>query len=269
MKLKSAQKNREYEPAVGANADLPEGIFGILDDISPLFTPESLHETPWDKEQKRRTSERRKRDSRSYRKAIKARSLEINRDAYSDDLPNLQYENTIEVPEELLTNVKRKTDIRTKDFSQMLMSRVLPSLLGLDAAQSYVTSAMRDGLGIEVEFDDSVLEAVKGLTNLDLLFYFIRRSSLPKKYKHRFLSTVVEETAKSAVLKMDTRDKSEASKKHMKELQSLIVRGVSSATRKEDKSRRAGEDDNAHMESPYGFEMPAREIGAIRTRRRT
>src|SRR5690606_21721969 len=218
MKLKSGQKNREYEPAVGANADLPEGIFGILDDISPLFTPDRLHDTPWDKDQKqKRRSARRRKSDASYRKAIKAQSLHINDRAYSNDLPDLEYENTVEVPEELLRTVRHKTDLRTKDFSQMLMSRILPSLLGLDAAQSYVTAAMRDGLDIDVEFDDSVLEAVKNLTNLDLLFYFIRRSSLPKKYKHRFLETVVEETAKNAVSKMDNKDKSNSTKKHMKE----------------------------------------------------
>lgn len=239
-----------------------------MDDITPLFTPEKLHDLPWDKTPKKKRKKRKKKRDAAVER-LRAKQLEINDEAYADSVPELEFENTIEVPEDLLAKVSRKTDARTKDFTNLLMSRMLPSILGLDAAQSFVTTAMRDGLKIEVDMDDSVLEAVKGLVNLDLMYYFVRRSSLPIAFKKKFLGTVVEETAKRAVDAMHSKGKAAETKKQLADLQAMIVRGMSSATRREDKRRRGQEGDPTHEESPYGLlDTPAAsDIGAVRRRR--
>ncbi len=254
---KSKLDRRKKEP-LGVNVDLPEGVFGIIDDLTPLLRPEKLYEVEPDRSPLINSAKlgdvpwhaKPKKSKRTKPRVAEMSlpNLQINQEAYEDKIPDLEYVNTIKIPESLLRDVRRKTDQRTRDLSLLIMSRMIPTFLGLDAAQNYVTTAMRDGLGVEIELEDSVLEAAKAMVNLDLSYYFLRRSTLPKKFKHQFLSTLVEESAKQTLTAMNTNKSKSGANKHLQELQSIISRGVSSMQRREDRERRkVSADENEPM----------------------
>ena len=236
------------------------------------MTPERLHAAPWDDKKSAKKKKRRKKvKPKAPPSEIRVPGMDINPSMYQSELPNLEYENIVEVPEHLLNTVNAKTKKRTRDLSELMMSRILPSILGLEAAQTYVTSAMRDGLGVEIEMDGAIFEATKNLANLDIMYYFLRRSAMPTSFKKQFLSVAVDEMARSAVAKINTVDESEKKKKQFAELQSVITRGMSSSQRREDKNRRGESEDD----SPFGImddvdtKPKSSNIGAIRAGRRS
>lgn len=282
--VKTNKSRKKKSPSVlGANRQLPEGVFGILDDLTPSFQVERLHEAPWDRDRREaKEEESRKKRKRKKAKAAKKHrddptrdmalpKMQINDEAYEDHLPDLEYVNAVEVPEALLNKIRDKTDIRTRDFSNILMSRMMPTFLGLEAAQSYTVSAMRDALGVEVEMDDSVLESAKALANLDMTFYFLRRSTLPKKFKHLYLETLVVESAKAASAAMNERNEKDKHQKRLADFQSVVSRGMSSMQRREDKKRRATSEDDDNQVELFGSapeKKRSSNVGALRTRGR-
>lgn len=278
-----------------------------MDDLTLPFTPERLHNAPavFQEEveaelaaaRKLRRKKKKRLEFKSRQKKKKSRAaddissleiptLQVNEDAYDTNLPDLAYENTIKVPEHLLVDVKRKTKLRTQKLSHMMMDRLIPSFLALEASQSYVTTAMRDGLGVDVEIDDAITEATKSFSNLELVYFFLRRSSLPMQFKKQYLSTFVDEMAKHTMVAMVSKEKDDKQKRHFTEMQSIITRGMTAAHRNEDGARSrpvhpssaqraaAQEDD----EGPFGVmdnSAPTRhgrtrsgEHGALRTGRR-
>lgn len=284
MKIKKSSRRKarlqhEFDLPIGVSTELPEGVFGIIDDITPVLRPERLHATPDDRElrvkkTKKRTASKRKQIPSSVKNQMKLPSIEIKKDSYASELPDLEYENSVEVPEDLLKAVRRKTDLRTKDFSHMMMSRMLPSILALEAAQSYVKSAMRDGFEVEIEASNSILESVQHLINLDLLHYFLRRSSMPMKFRKQYMSTVVEEMAKASVQSMISKEKGNKLRNSIADLQSVIVKGMSQRTRNEDLDRQRphADPDDGFENDPFGVGDKANtkmgHIGTIRGTRR-
>lgn len=180
------------------------------------------------KKSKKKVSIKKRRSSHIETRGMDLPETPLNQQAYSDQLPDLPYENAVKVPEALLKSVTRKSSVRTKQISSLMMGRMIPSMMGLDAAQAYVTAAMRDALGIELDMDDSMQEIVKGIINMDMVFYFLRRSTLPKKYKRQYLEEIVRITANKngEMLCKQSEQKAVANKK-MADLQSIIVRGMS------------------------------------------
>ena len=249
---------------IGVSYELPEGVFGIIDDITPVLKPERLHATPDDPELRVRKDRPRrlKKNDRARAKVkgqMKLPKIEIRGDSYASQLPDLEYENAVEVPEDLLKAVRRKTDLRTKDFSHMMMSRMLPSILALEAAQSYVKSAMRDGFDVEIESNDTILESVRHIINLDLLHYFLRRSSMPMKFRKQYMSTLVEEMAKASAAAMVSTEKGNKTRNAIADLQSVIVKGMSQRTRKEDLDRQRPPTpaDDGFEADPFGIGEPS------------
>lgn len=230
-------------------------MFGIIDDITPVLKPERLHATPDDRELRVKKKKRSKTKPKTNVKGqMKLPKIEIKGDNYASQLPDLEYENAVEVPEELLQAVRRKTDLRTKDFSHMMMSRMLPSILALEAAQSYVKSAMRDGFDVEIEASNSIMESVQHLINMDLLHYFLRRSSMPLKYRKQYMSTLVEEMARASVASLIAKEKGNKLRNSIADLQSVIVKGMTQRTRKEDLDRKRPkvDPDDGFENDPFG-----------------
>lgn len=223
----------------------------MIDDLTPSFTLDKLHETPWERDRRearerdevlmrpRFKKKKKKRVSRTVLPDRMVPDIGINSEHYKDSVPNVEFDNTVEVPEDLLNMMRRKTGTRTKDISHLMMSRILPTFLGIDAAKSYTVAAMRDALDVEIDIDNSVNEAAKQLANLDLVYYFIRRSTLPKKFKHHFLMTLVEESARSTLEKMAAAMADEAKDKRLADYQALINRATSTVLRSEDRKSRA------------------------------
>lgn len=248
---------------------LPEGVFGVIDDLTPAFPLDKLHETPWERE-RREAKEREPEPFKITRIPKKKRAkrpnlpdrlvpgLEVNKDHYADTIPNVEYDNTVEVPEDLLNQMRKKTGVRTKDLSHLLMSRILPTFLGLDAAESYTVAAMRDALGVEIDIDNSVSEAAKQLANLDLVYYFVRRSTMPKKFKQQYLMTLVEESAKATVASMNSQNnsKSKSLEKELANYQAIVRAAATMRTQSEDRNRKATKKTNPSHRREKEQEVP-------------
>lgn len=234
MKIKSPKSKRAKEKAVlGRTPELPEGVFGVTEpeqqprrrekDASPAV-PARKHKAGKSK----KVSIKKRRAAPVSTRGMDVPEARLNEDVYSDHLPDLPYENTVKVPEELLKSLTRKSSVRTKQISALMMGRMMPSMMGLDAAQAYVTAAMRDALGIELDMDETMQEIVKGIINMDMVFYFLRRSTLPKKYKRLYLKEIVSITAnKNGEMLCKQSEQKAVAKKKMADLQSIIVRGMS------------------------------------------
>jgi hypothetical protein len=175
---------------------------------------------------KNKTAGRKKRDS------VVMPSLAIN---YESTMPpqaeGLELENVVSIPEEVLQRVVKKTEKRTKRLSKMMLNSVTPSMLSYDAASNYVQAVLSDGLKIDVEVDRGVLEVVKEMSRLDVIFFYMKRMKLPKSLKEKFMHTFIEEMAKSSLEGMKKADKSESFSSQLREMEAVIMKRSERQTR--------------------------------------
>lgn len=207
--------------------DLPEGIFGLIDDVSIKIKRKPKKTSKLKPSLQFKPTKIKKKAKKSSLDGIELAALEIKKDSYEDKLPDLPYENVVKISEELLAKVKRKTDIRSKELSKLMLERMLPTVLGFDAAQNYVTSSMRDGLNIDIDIDESVLEVAKNVISIDMAHYFLSKSSLPKDMKRYYLRSLIKKSAETSIEQMAAFAKSKESTKKYSDLQSMIVKGMS------------------------------------------
>lgn len=139
--------------------------------------------------------------------------------------------NVLQIPDHMLHSMKKRSDTRTMGYTDHVLSFIMPQLIALTAGTNYVRTAMQDGLGIEVEEDDSVSEVVQNLMRLDAITFFLKRSRLPLKYKREFLATLTQELAKSSASSL-LKASSRSIQHRLKELEGIIIssRGYSKAT---------------------------------------
>lgn len=150
-------------------------------------------------------------------------AMEINYDSLMPShAEGLQMENVVSIPEEVLKNVARRTEQRTKELSKLMLNSVTPSMLSYDAASNYVKAALSDGLKIDVDVDRGVLEVVKELSRLDVIFFYIKRLSLPKAMKKHFMKTFIDELSKSSLEAMKKADKSDSFSSQLREMEAVI-----------------------------------------------
>lgn len=173
-------------------------------------------------------------------------AMEIN---YESLMPShaegLQMENVVRIPEEVLKKVARETEKRTKQLSSLMLNNVTPSMLSYDAASNYVKAALSDGLKIDVEIDRGVLEVVKELSRLDVIFFYLKRLSLPKSMKKHFMTSFIEELSKGSIESMKKVDKSDSFSSQLREMEAVISKRSEhqqrqSKTRKNTDDKRVG-----------------------------
>lgn len=240
---------------IGVNSDIPEGIFGQMEVPEDRSTEAqkkrkfvqigehrveltemvhldlNLKGKSKAKKQKKKGNPLRQKITLDKKKTKKKRdpvvmpSLEIN---YESTLPEraegLELENVVSIPEEVLQKVVRKTERRTKELSRMMLNAVTPSMLSYDAASNYVQAVLSDGLKIDVEVDRGVLEVVKEMSRLDVIFFYMKRMQLPKSLKEKFMHTFIEEMAKSSLESMKKQDKSESFSSQLREMEAVIMK---------------------------------------------
>jgi hypothetical protein len=130
----------------------------------------------------------------------------------------------VSIPEKLLQEIVKKTDIRTKKLSMLMLSRLTPSILSYDASASYVQTVLKDGLNIDVDVDQGVTEIIKELTRLDVIYFFLRRLALPKTYKDRFITAFIDNLAKTSLEGMLKANKNNDIHRKLKELEGVLSR---------------------------------------------
>jgi hypothetical protein len=173
-------------------------------------------------------------------------SLAIN---YESTLPKqaegLQLENVVSVSEEILQKVVRKTESRTKKLSKLMLDSVTPSMLSYDAASNYIQAVLSDGLNIDVEVDRGVLEVVKEMSRLDVIFFYMKRLKLPKSLKQRYMHTFIDEMAKSSLEGMKKHDKSETFSQQLREMQAVVMKRSEQQAKEKRVRKAAPQNDNA------------------------
>lgn len=151
--------------------------------------------------------------------------LEIN---YGNMMPpeaeGLSLDNVVRIPDDILKRVARKTERRTQELSKLLLDSSAPAMLSYDAASNYVKAALSDGLKIDVEIDRGVLEVVKDMARLDVVFFYLKRLALPQSMKKRFMKTFVDELSKASLETMHKTNKSDAVSSQLRELEAVVMK---------------------------------------------
>lgn len=250
--------SKQKEPTIiGVNREIPEGIFGAMEvpeDRSTEAEKKKKYVQIGDhrveltdmvhvdltlkkkskskkrvkqlgKPKRQKVTLEKKKKKKTARDSVVMPSLEIN---YEASLPkvaeDLELENVVSVPEEVLQRIVKKTERRTKEFSKLMLNSVTPSMLSYDAASNYIQAVLSDGLKIDVEVDRGVLEVVKEMSRLDVIFFYLKRLALPKSLKQKFMNTFIEEMAKSSLEGMKKQDKSEAFSSQLREMEAVIMK---------------------------------------------
>lgn len=113
----------------------------------------------------------------------------------NSDIPERQAEsrmdilNSIDIPEEEIDQLKELISEYSMDLKTVIMDAVVP-YIAFDNASAMVEAIMRDGLGISMQVDTSVISPLQDVTKLAVISRIVERSSLSKRTKREFLSTL-------------------------------------------------------------------------------
>lgn len=153
---------------------------------------------------------------------IQRRSLPPDAQKVSDELLNV-----VPIPEAVLKETKRHTEKVSEDYSKFLMTRVIPKLLALSSGNIWAQTAMSDGLGIDIDIDNTVTEVVQNLMRLDVITFFLRKSSLPLKYKREFLRAFTEKLSQTCVDGLVKAGRKQERETFIKDLEGVVVKSYS------------------------------------------
>lgn len=197
------------KPKLGISDDLPEGIYGLTANEARLKRKQRIAKL--------------KEKPKPKIKVLPSLALD-----YSKVLPaeakNLNLDNVVGIPEELLKKIKTKLERKTTKLNSIILESIVPSLLAYDAASNYTKATLRDGLNLDVDIDTSALEAAKELIKLDILFFYIKNMSLPMSYKRKLLDALILKLAEASVEKLKKTARSDAMSAHIRELQGVLLR---------------------------------------------
>lgn len=114
-------------------------------------------------------------------------------------------ENEIEVPDVLLNDIRDQTLTREEQFRTALFESA-SLLFAHEDASNFVEAALRDGLGMELEMDESIGEAFVPLARLNTLVAFVNMSTtLPESVKKTLLGRLTIKTADEMILALNKR----------------------------------------------------------------
>jgi hypothetical protein len=148
----------------------------------------------------------------------------INYEEPPAEVAKVPVANAVTVPDTLLKAVIDQTDDTTRKLSNLILRGLAPSIMSYEAASSYVQAAMADGLKMDVEMDKGVLDVVKEMTRLDVMYFFLRRLKLPKQYKALYMKAMIDKMADYSIRALEKSDKTDAHRKYIKEIEAYVVR---------------------------------------------
>lgn len=266
--------SKPQEPVIiGRNKDIPEGIFGAMEvpknnstaatkkrkkkrkEQEPQFLTVGEHQieltdmVPMSitiKGKKSKASKPTKKKKRVIQlerpKTKKAKrgvmpNMNINYDAtLPEEAEGIDFDNVVAIPERVLKGVVKKTEQRTRKLSDLMLNSITPAMLSYDSASNYVKAALRDGLKIEVDVDRGVLDVVKELSRLDVIFFYVKRLNIPKSLKKQFMNSFIEELSKASIESMRKTDKSDEISSQLRELQGVIMKRSEHQSREKDRA---------------------------------
>lgn len=223
---------------LGLSDELPEGIFGLMDEQDTRTAgrrakpkPKSkskskMRPAPASKPKLRKTAPAKVMTKRRQPPGTKVMpEFAIN---YEKALPReasgLMLDNVVSIPEDLLERITARTQSNARKLSDIMLLNSAASVLSFDAASSYVRAVLDDGLGIEVDVDRGVLDVVRELARLDVIFFYVKRLSIPQALKRRFMHTFTDDLAKQSLVTMNKTHKSEQFSQQLRELEGVLVK---------------------------------------------
>lgn len=238
-------KTLDLKYPLGFSDIIPEGIVGILDN-SPLPTYKYKHHITKQPvasltTRKAKTSPKKidkvKKDRPKVQPAVKLTrevkeklksipDLEINYDKLSvpTHILNLDTTNTIEVDEDLLKSISSITETRAKKLGELLLCNVAPSILAYTASLNYVSAVMQDAFSIEFEEDQSLNEAIRDVTKIEVLEFFVSRLEIPKARKEQLMKAFVDKLTTKTIDRMESILKHGNSDPRLKALEAVLVK---------------------------------------------
>jgi hypothetical protein len=150
------------------------------------------------------------------------RNPDITYEEVPEKVASLNIENLVEISEERLSKVLTDSQSVSDDVAEILIQQGAVMMMSYDKATSYTEAVLRDGLGISVEIDSSVMVGVAQLTKLNVLNYYVNKmTSLPEDIKERFMRLITHKIACEAVEEMK---KDVTSEKYSTVLRNLAAR---------------------------------------------
>lgn len=104
-------------------------------------------------------------------------------------------ENLVTYEKEDIDKVEAKANEATKEIQKRLLEEGAALLISYDDASSFAEAVLRDGLGITVEIDSSVSEAISHMMRLNMISAYLDQMSLPDKVKDRYMRILTEKIA--------------------------------------------------------------------------
>lgn len=165
--------------------------------------------------------------------------LAINYEPPPKDIDlSLPIENLLTIPDALLKQIKRKTDKVGNDVTDLVLQQAVPLLLGYDSAHNHVETVLSQGFKLEgVEFSPDVLNVVQRLTEMSVIFYYLKKIHLPisaKRLMLRKMSSMLAEKCIEALFAEHSK-KANATDQLRKTLEGIVVRSRSTGQNITDK----------------------------------
>jgi hypothetical protein len=195
---------------------LPEGVFGVLDNHLDRAQKEADDAAVQALRKPKKIEPRRPRV---------LPNMQIQTPRMPEEGEGLDVANVVSVPESLLRKIARGVDHNTAQVNALLLETLIPLMLSYETGTSYARAAMRDGLNIEMDFDQGLGEAIKHIGYLNVIFFYIKKSKLPKSLKQRFMRTFSDALANQSMTTLIETNKLQAKQTLQQELQAVVYSG--------------------------------------------
>jgi len=138
-------------------------------------------------------------------------------------------DNLVTYEKEDIDKVEAKAEAATKEIQKRLLEEGAALLISYDDASSFAEAVLKDGLGISVEIDSSVSEAISHMMRLNMISAYMDQMSLPQKIKDRYLRVLTEKIAEDTHTSIQKTITSEKYNAVLKNLQARMKNSPDSA----------------------------------------
>lgn len=142
----------------------------------------------------------------------------------------LPVENLITYEKEDIDRVQEKAKSLTSSIQKRLLEEGAALLISYDDASSFASAVLKDGLGIDVEIDSSVSEAISQMLRLNMISAYMDQMSLPDPIKARFMRVLTEKIAEDTHATIQKKITSEKYSNVLKNLQARMKSSPEQAT---------------------------------------
>lgn len=129
-------------------------------------------------------------------------------------------ENAVEIDPVVMQRLQNRIDKYSSSFAERLFKDMLPLLVSYSCGTNYVKAAALEGMGLDIDFDQSIGELVKQIGALSVAYHFVRNSKIPRKTRQQFMQKFTENLAVRSADQLFLGQS--AKRRMMQELQALV-----------------------------------------------